>query len=160
MAYVLGKKSREKMQGLHPDLVRVLELAIKKTTQDFAVIEGVRTLARQKALVKSGASQTMASKHLRQYDGFSHAFDVVPYGDFDGNGTSELSWHWGHFYPVVEAIRAAAKELGVRVRWGGAWVVLNDTAAPTRDLVAAYTARKVQQGKPAFTDGPHFELVK
>jgi len=35
-----------------------------------------------------------------------HAVSLVPWGDFDGNGTSEISWHWGHFYPIAEAMLA------------------------------------------------------
>lgn len=159
MSYVLGKRSKEKLVGVHPDLVRVVERAIEITRQDFAVNEGLRTTERQRRLVASGASQTMNSKHLKQADGYGHAVDLVPYGDFDGNGTSEISWHWTHFYPIAHAMREAAKILGVRVRWGGCWQVLNDTDLDTEVLVQNYAAARKAQGKRAFMDGPHFELV-
>ena len=157
--FVLGTRSLERLQGVHPQLVAVVKRAIELSPQDFAVNEGLRTAARQKQLVATGASQTMNSKHLKQADGYGHAVDLVPWGDFDGNGTSEVSWHWGHFYPIADAMRRAAKELGVRVRWGGCWCCLNDTTADTDDLVADYTASRRKIGKKAFTDGPHFELV-
>lgn len=80
-------------------------------------------------------------------------------GDFDGNGTKEISWAWAHFYPIAEAVRLAAKETGVRVRWGGCWQTLNDTDKPAEVLVADYVAARRAEGKKAFIDGPHFELA-
>ncbi|MDO5058600.1 MAG: M15 family metallopeptidase [Neisseria sp.] len=157
--FVLGTRSLQRLQGVHPDLVRVIKRAIEITQIDFAVNEGLRTLERQRQLVKTGASQTLNSKHLKQPSGYGHAVDLVPYLDTDGNGTPEISWHWPHFYPLAEAVRQAAKELGVRIRWGGCWGVLNDTAAPVQDLVAAYTNARRRAGKKAFIDGPHFELA-
>ena len=119
--YTLGKTSLSKLEGVHPSLVKVIKLAIQKTTQDFSVNEGLRSLDRQKRLVAAGASRTLNSKHLKQADGYGHASDLIPWGDFDGNGTNEISWSWEHFYPIAEAMRAAAKELNIRVRWGGCW---------------------------------------
>lgn len=52
----------------------------------------------------------------------------------------------------------AAKELNVKIRWGGAWCVLNNTTKDTSDLVADYVIERRKQGKKAFNDGPHFEL--
>lgn len=157
--YTLGKTSRARLQGVHPKLVKVIERAIEITQIDFAVHEGLRTPDRQRRLVASGASQTLNSKHLKQADGYGHAVDLLPYLDTDGNGTPEISWHWAHYYPLAEAVRQAAKELGVRVRWGGCWACLNDTSIPAQDLVAAYTTARRRAGKKAFTDGPHFELA-
>ena len=158
--YSLGKTSLSRLEGVHPDLVRVVKRAIQITPIDFSILEGLRAIERQKRLVATGASQTMNSKHIKQADGYGHAVDVVPWLDTDGNGTKEVSWHWGHYYPLAEAVRTAAKELGVKIRWGGCWSVLNDTTKPAQQLVAEYTAERLKAGKKAFTDGPHFELVK
>lgn len=147
-----------KLSGVHPDVIKVVELAATKTTMPFIVVEGVRTLARQQRLVKSGASQTLNSKHLPQAGGYGHAVDLAPYFDFDGDGDHELSWHLEHFYPIAEAMRSAAKELGVRIRWGGCWTVLNSTTDSTASLVTAYSAARRKAGKRAFIDCPHFEL--
>lgn len=57
-------------------------------------------------------------------------------------------------------MRAAAKELNIRVRWGGCWATLNDTTKPTTQLVADYVAERRAAGKRAFIDGPHFELAE
>jgi peptidoglycan L-alanyl-D-glutamate endopeptidase CwlK len=48
---ILGKRSRERLIGVHPDLIIVMATAIQRTEIDFAVIEGVRTLKRQKELL-------------------------------------------------------------------------------------------------------------
>lgn len=161
MAYVLGKTSRARLQGVHPDLVRVVERAIEITEMDFSVIEGLRTPERQARLVKTGASQTHNSKHIKQADGYGHAVDLVPWLDTDGNGTKEISWHWEHYYPIAAAMRQAARELGVRIRWGGHWgVYLDQTTAPPEDLVAGYVQQRLAAGKKAFIDGPHYELIK
>lgn len=157
MAFVLGAKSRAELSGVHPDLVRVVERAIKTTTQDFTVHDGLRTEAEQKVLVASGASQTLDSKHRRQKDGYGHAVDLVPYV----NG--KLRWEWPLIYPIAEAVWRAALVEGVRIRWGGHWAALDaikgGTAADMKRAVEAYVAARRAQGKSAFIDGPHFELV-
>ena len=51
---ILGPRSRAKLRGVHPDLVKVVERAIEITLVDFTVLEGLRTAARQQALVEIG----------------------------------------------------------------------------------------------------------
>ncbi len=48
MAYRLGRRSVRTLSGVHPDLVRVVKRAIKLTTVDFTVLEGVRSKRRQR----------------------------------------------------------------------------------------------------------------
>jgi len=54
MSYALGSRSLGRLEGVHPDLVRVVKRAIEITPQDFMVTEGLRTLARQKDLYAQG----------------------------------------------------------------------------------------------------------
>ncbi|HEB77542.1 MAG TPA: M15 family peptidase [Methylothermaceae bacterium] len=121
MTYHLGKRSITRLEGVHPDLVRVVKHAIEITPVDFTVIEGRRSKARQRQLVKIGASRTMRSRHLT-----GHAVDLAPWVD----GT--VRWDWPLFYPIAKAMKQAAKELDVKIRWGGDW--------------------------KHFKDGPHFQL--
>lgn len=158
MPYVLGAKSRAELKGVHPDLVRVVERAIQITTQDFSVHDGLRTAEEQKALVAAGASQTMNSMHRPQADGFGHAVDLVPFV----NG--KMRWEWPAIYPIAAAVWQASRELGVSIRWGGAWINMVDiktgTPAAMKATVDAYGAARRKLGKSAFTDGPHFELAR
>ncbi|MFA4900525.1 MAG: M15 family metallopeptidase [Brevundimonas sp.] len=158
MPYVLGAKSRAELKGVHPDLVRVVERAIQITTQDFSVHDGLRTAEEQKALVAAGASQTMNSMHRTQADGFGHAVDLVPFV----NG--KMRWEWPAIYPIAVAVWQASRELGVSIRWGGAWInmaeIKTGTPGAMKAAVDAYGAARRKLGKAAFTDGPHFELAR
>ena len=115
MTYSFGIKSVTKMTGLHPDLKKVLYRAIELTDTDFSIIEGLRTLERQKQLVASGASKTLNSRHL---DG--HAVDIAPYVG------GEIRWDWPLYYKLAKAMKAAAKEVGVPIEWGGDWIRFKD----------------------------------
>lgn len=136
------------LNGVHPDLVRVMTRALTEFTEiDFAVIEGLRTPQEQQELVKTGASRTLKSRHLT-----GHAVDVMAY--VGGKGR----WDFGLYVKIAEAVRAAARELGVRVIWGGCWQQLNQVE-DIGAAVAAYSARKKKAGQTPLIDGPHFELA-
>ena len=115
MTYSLSARSRERLRGVNPDLVRVVERAITITTVDFTVLEGTRTLERQKQLVSKGASKTMNSRHLT-----GHAVDLAPVID------GQVSWDWPLYYKLEKAVKQAAKELGVAIEWGGDWKSFKD----------------------------------
>lgn len=112
---VFSKRSESRLVGLHPDLVRVFRRALATTTLDFSVIEGVRTVARQKQLVATGASTTMNSRHIKAANGYAHAIDVAPYV----GGT--IRWDWPLYYQLEPIIKAAAAAEGVPIEWGGDW---------------------------------------
>lgn len=141
MTFKLGPASRSKLIGVHPDLVRVVERAITLTTVDFRVLCGLRTVEEQRELYARGRTKpgpkvtwTLASKHLKQPDGFGHAVDLVPWPT-DWNTVAK-------FDAIADAMFAAAKELRVKIRWGRDW---------DRDGIPD------EKGE---TDGPHFELAE
>ena len=113
--FVLSKKSLDRLTGVHPDLVRVVKRAIEITTVDFAVLEGVRSKARQEQLVKAGASQTMNSRHIT-----GHAVDLGAYV------SGSVRWDWPLYSKIADAVKQAAAELGVPVEWGGDWRTFKD----------------------------------
>ena len=149
MSYRLSMKSLSRLQGVKPELVAVVKRAIELTTQDFAVLEGLRSKATQAAYVAKGTSQTMNSYHLT-----GHAVDLVPYV----NGA--ISWDWKYFYPIAKAMKAAAKELGVKLEWGGAWGKDMQTYDDPQKASADYVASRKRIGKNAFIDGPHFQIPR
>ena len=151
MNYVLGEISKSRLKGVHKDLVKVVELAISITKQDFSVSEGLRSESRQRQLVKAGKSQTMNSRHLT-----GHAVDILPFpfnGDVDEDGVANIH-DWDQYYPLADAMIAAAKKLNVPLRWGGNWRI--------RDLrVWDDSGKALAKAYPGnFPDGPHFELPR
>jgi len=113
--FKLGKKSIERLQGVHPDLVRVVERAIDLTPVDFTVLEGLRSPERQQTLVASGASQTLNSRHIT-----GHAVDLGAWVD------NQVDWSWPLYAKIANAMKAAATELGIPIVWGGDWKTFKD----------------------------------
>jgi peptidoglycan LD-endopeptidase CwlK len=154
MAFIIGAKSRANLSGVHPKLASIVERAIRYTSVDFGVHEGLRTLERQKAYVLSGVSRTLHSKHLVQTDGYGHAVDLVPYID------GQLRWEWPAIYPIAWAVRKAALELDTDLIWGGVWDrtmrELGETPEAIKSDVGEYSKR---HPGPDFLDGPHYQLV-
>lgn len=133
--YTLSSSSLKMLEGVHPDLVKVVKLAIQKSDIDFKVGEGVRTLERQKKLVAEGKSKTLNSRHIPGKDGYAKAVDLwtMPNG--------KVTWVQADYVRLSKHVLDAAKELGVSIRWGGDW-----------DGDGNWKEER-------FFDGPHFELL-
>jgi peptidoglycan L-alanyl-D-glutamate endopeptidase CwlK len=154
--YKLGEKSQQKLLYLHPRLREVVELAITYTTQDFTVLEVLRTLEAQRKAVASRNSRTMKSKHLRQPDGWSWAVDL---GAWVGGA---VSWKFDLYPKIAWAMDRAATKLGVasHVRWGCAWDrVLSDFGGDEKAYHAEVKAYAARHPGSDLLDGPHFEWV-
>ena len=67
-----GRKSRRVLEGLNEDLQELLNEVIKYV--DVSLIEGKRSLDRQKQLKEDGSTKTLESKHLS-----GDAVDLAPY---------------------------------------------------------------------------------
>lgn len=130
MTFALSAKSQLKLGLVHKDLQEVVNAAIKCTTVDFAVIEGLRTLERQRQLVASGASQTMDSRHLH---GLAVDLAAIVGGDID--------WHPKLYDSIADAMLSSAAKLGIPIKWGGSWLSL-------RDLVHFELDRKFYPNQP------------
>lgn len=122
-------RSRKALTGVHPDLVKVMEVALERSPVKFVVTEGLRTVERQRQLFARGATKTMNSRHIT-----GHAVDIVPYIDRDGDGNvwEDIAYDWPLYHKVAPVIKQVAKELNIAITWGGDW--------------------------RTFKDGPHFEL--
>jgi peptidoglycan L-alanyl-D-glutamate endopeptidase CwlK len=145
---VISARCELRLAGVHPDLVRVVRCAAEGGAV-FRVVEGLRSQERQRDLVASGASQTMASRHLT-----GHAVDLAPMVD------GAVSWDWKHFFPLADAIADAARKEGVPLIWGGAWgrAVHDWPKGGAKAAQDAYAAERRAAGRKPFLDGPHFEL--
>jgi peptidoglycan L-alanyl-D-glutamate endopeptidase CwlK len=149
VTFKLSKRSLSRLEGVHDDLVGIVKHAITISTVDFGVIQGLRTLEEQKALVAKGASQTMKSKHL---DGF--AIDLMAY---IGN---RPSWEIAVYDEIADAMKQAAIDKGVGIRWGAAWSVKDVRwwSGTMEEAMNSHIDLRRSEGKRPFIDGPHFEL--
>lgn len=118
MSFQLPAASRRLLQNVHPDLVKVVLKAAEISDIPFRVTEGLRTVERQREMVKQGVSWTMNSRHLT-----GHAVDIVPYVDIDGNGkvTTPEMYSWPLYHELAAIMKEAARIVGVPIEWGGDW---------------------------------------
>jgi peptidoglycan L-alanyl-D-glutamate endopeptidase CwlK len=148
-SFKLSNNSVNKLKGVDPALVSVVERAIEISITDFGVTEGLRSVATQKKYVAQGKSQTMQSKHIE-----GKAVDLVAYVG------SKISWELNLYDNIADAMKQAANEKGVKLRWGAAWHI-DDIASYGGTMEQAmneYIDLRRSQGKRPFIDGPHFEL--
>lgn len=127
MNFKFNKRSEDNLKGVHENLDKVIRRALEISPVDFIVIEGLRTKERQKELVNTGKSQTNNSRHLT-----GHAVDIIPVN---------TKWQIDEFKPLLKAVKQAADELGVKLRFGINWK--NDPSLPI---------------ETKFIDAPHVEI--
>ena len=113
-------KGKEKLEGVHPNLVKVALRAGEITGEHkFNVAEGPRTKERQAQMLKEGKSKTMNSKHCLSP---SHAIDIYPISP-DGK---QILWGKADFDVITNAFKQAAKELDVKIVCGTDWTKFVD----------------------------------
>jgi len=126
-----SEKSLSRLSTAHPDLQKLFREVIRHF--DCTVLEGRRTVERQRELVAVGRSKTMNSKHLPDPEtGLSNAVDVIAWPV--NWGDTARHYYFGGF------VRGVAAVLGIPIRWGGDW----DSDTQVRDQ--------------SFNDLVHFEL--
>jgi len=149
MAYTLSSRSLEKLEGVNESLVNVVKKAIELTKIDFGVIYGLRSEEEQQKLFDAGKSQTMKSKHLT-----GDAVDLMAYVD------GKASWELNLYDDLADAMKWAATEEGVVVRWGAAWSIpdISTWDGTMEEAMMSYIDLRRSEGRRPFIDGPHFEL--
>lgn len=148
----LSTRSKRNLNRVHPDLIAVVELALTMyTKEDFVVICGLRTEKEQRRLVQKGASKTMNSRHLPNNQGYSRAVDLAWWKDGNVSWSTENlagfydmdhSDDYEGYQAIGVAMKTAAAELNVPLRWGADW-----------DGDGEHTDH-------SFIDWVHFELPK
>lgn len=131
--FIFSQRSKNKLIGVNPLLVKIAYRALEISTADFAVIEGVRTLEKQKENVKKGVSKTLNSRHLT-----GDAIDILPSAIKPG-----MEWQPHFFEPILRAFKQATDEEGVTLRFGKNWKSDPNLPVETR-----------------FPDYPHIEVLK
>lgn len=115
MSFQLSQKSRDRLTGVHPDLVSVVNRALELSEVDFAVLEGVRSKAKQEQLLASKATTTLRSRHLT-----GHAVDL------GAVVAGTVRWDWPLYDKIADAMKDAAEQLGIPLEWGGDWKTFKD----------------------------------
>ena len=115
MGFKLGKTSLARLKGVDECLVKVVMRAIEISEVDFTVLEGLRSLERQRELYAQGRTAPgkivtwmMNSRHVE-----GKAVDLVP---------SPVDWNdLEKFNKIKDAMFQAAREIDVNLRWGADW---------------------------------------
>ena len=147
MSYSFGKRSKERLDSCHKDMILIMSEVIK--VFDFSVLEGLRTAEKQKEYFETGRSKldgvNKLSKHQDHGDGLSYAVDIMPYKK-GSNAFSGQKKDIARFYYLAGIVKSVGYRLleegkiSHKVRWGGDW--------NNNDLFDDQN----------FDDLPHFEL--
>jgi peptidoglycan L-alanyl-D-glutamate endopeptidase CwlK len=171
MTFSFGRASLQNQQHVDPRLFAVGVAALARCDVDFGATENQsRTAAEQQKKFDDGFSKVRpgpSARHMIQPDGFSKAVDYVPWidgrfqwGDPQWRVTRSNGVVLRPFHLIAVAMRSAAIEKGVAIRWGAVWDQrLNDLPATVEGLAAAIEGYKARHAGPDFLDGPHFELI-
>jgi len=151
MTFQLSQRSLGRMDGVKDKLHTVVCSAIRLSNVDFGVICGLRTEEEQRALLSKGATQTMKSKHLT-----GDAVDLMAYVG------SRASWELNLYDDIADAMKVAAIEHDVPIKWGAAWSVGNiaEWDGSMEEAMNSYIDLRRSEGRRPFIDGPHFELME
>lgn len=110
-----SERSKAKLQGVDPRLIKVAEIALQRSPFDFGITEGLRTLEQQKKYLDEGKSKTLKSKHLE-----GRAIDFVVYI----NG--RVNWDLENYEKVAQVFLEVGKELGIQLEAGAFWKSFKD----------------------------------
>ena len=115
MNYKFGTRSLSNLQGVHPDLQKLMHASITDAPHDFTITEGLRSSTRQQKLVDEGKSTTLRSRHIT-----GHAIDLAVIRG------GKAIWDIQEYQELALHIKAKAKELGIPIVWGGDWKTFVD----------------------------------
>ena len=127
--FKLSKTSRERLTGIKPILIEIIEEGIKTSPIDFGIPQdgGLRTAYRQNAMYAQGRTDLSKPK-ITNADGFKkfsrhqsgEAFDIYAFVD------GKASWDIQHLTTIARHLQAVAKSKGVELEWGGDFKSIKD----------------------------------
>ena len=138
--YHLGKKSRERLQGVNPVLIELIEDALKVSPIDFGIPRhgGLRTAQDQHELWQKGRilKNSTLNPSLRSSWEVVNKSQVITYTDGyerksyhqSGNAfdvyafiNNKASWKKHHLAMVAGALMSKAKKKGINLEWGASF---------------------------------------
>lgn len=114
MVRVFGARSEGNLKNVHPLLVKITRRALQISESDFTVICGHRDRAGQEQAQRDKTTK-VAFPNSAHNQLPSCAIDVIPY-PFTNWEDKAMFRKWKQ---IADAMMAAAKELGLDLRWGG-----------------------------------------
>lgn len=120
MPFKFGSKSEgnlktpENGKYVHPALVALCREVLARSTIDFMIIDGMRTIEEQRINVRKGFSKTMKSKHLE-----GRAIDFAPI--LPGQPGVPDWVAIDKFKKIGALFQKVASEWKLKVTWGGTW---------------------------------------
>ena len=113
----------EILKTVHPDLAKVVTLAAKSLPFNVQIVQGERTAAQHAANVKSGATRTTRSRHVKANNKSKTACAV----DMAPLLGKVIPWQRLDLFKAMNvAMQAASKQLGIPIEWGGNWKSFQD----------------------------------
>ena len=115
--FKLSKRSRERLNGIEPILIEIVEEAIKTSPLDFGIpsFGGLRTAEEQHYLFNKKVSKCDGYKK-ESYHQSGNAFDIYAYVN------KKASWDRGHLTQIARHIqKVALDKFGIKLTWGGDW---------------------------------------
>jgi peptidoglycan L-alanyl-D-glutamate endopeptidase CwlK len=147
MGFKFGKRSKERLDTCHPDLIKIMEIVISRSNVDFGISEGHRTVERQNELFNQGKSKidgiNVLGKHNHKP---SLAVDIYTYHP-DLETRKKIAYDKVHLAYISGLVQSVAEELYKKgeishgIRWGANW---------DNDNIIDFDQ--------SFDDYPHFEL--
>ena len=138
-----GKKSQERLNTCHKDLIAICNEVIK--SYDFSILEGTRSLKQQQEYFNTGRSKLDGINQKSKHQSLpSLAIDIAPYPiDFHNDTKARARFYLlaGYMFQASEVLFEAGITTH-KLRWGGDW----DADKEFHDQ--------------SFDDLPHFELVQ
>lgn len=139
--YILGEASKEKLKGVHPQLVKLMTEAVKESPYDFRIVQGVRTAEYQNELYQQGRTKPgkvvtncdgfkNKSNHQAKADGYGHAIDIFICGVVENGQYRKFTTQEGYdnkkMTLVAAHVKNVAQKLGIVIKWGGDWSKFKD----------------------------------
>lgn len=120
--YKFGKNSSKKLSTADPLLVYIAQKVIGRSSVDFGISEGRRTLETQQSYYNAGKSNCDGIKNKsRHQSNPSTAIDIYAYVDGKANYEDK------YMYYLIGLFDAVAKENDIKLTFGGWWKSLKDS---------------------------------